>query len=93
MGPCALARGFTGGGLESPIQVHRREYCTQRAHVLFFHFFQPYRALFTVATEDVFLRLNTEVAVCFSVCVCVCTQCRVRGLEWSSGQKHRLVSL
>ena len=74
MGLCALARGFTGGGLESPIQVHRREYCTQRAHVLFFHFFQPYRALLTVTTEDVSFRLNTEVAVCLSVCVCVCAR-------------------
>ena len=70
MGLCALARGFTGGGPESPIQVHRRGYCTQRAHVLFFHFFNPIEP--TVATEDVFFRLNTEVAVCLSVYVCVC---------------------
>ena len=52
-----------------------------------FPFFQPYRALLTVATEDVFFRLNTEVAVCLSVCVCVCVhamQCKRPGVvQWS----------
>ena len=33
-----------------------------------FPFFQPYRASLTVATEEVFFRLNTEVAVCLSHC-------------------------